>query len=582
MTKKAKRDELVSHWTDEIRDGLEYRKKYSTEQNWKDYREYYRCNWGAEIMPINRIFSFGKTLIPNTYFKSPRISVTHTKPGMEVHARVVESVDNYLIRESNLKKTIKKAILIAYITGTAPIKLGYDSEYGYLPVQAVDQDNATVTQTSTKEARLIEYNQGVKPGHPWALPVQPEDFVVPYGYDSITSVPWVAHRILRPLDDVMQDQKYRIKEPLKGTFIQNTGKSPTSMSRENLDKKFCELWEIRDVRTKEIIVMCEEQIILQEEDVLQIEGLPYETIIFNEDPEHFWGISDVKVLEPQQLEMNESRTQLSQHRKITLLKFLYLKGAIKENQLENFLSGKVGPAVEIDGESLNNAITTLQPHVPPDFYAELRQLESEMTRSLGSSENQEGAFSPYHGKTATESMIVSQADQMRMSERRDVVGDTLLNIMRKWNQYIFSFWTGERVTQVAGPEGGMYWVQYSSEQLKGEYDLQIDVDSGIPITKTLKTQMADGLLALYRNDPLVDQRGLRRTHLAQYDHFSPGITGLILPVNPLEAQATSLINKEGGQPPNAPEAQGNRGGGRRGSSPEKPIEFEEFKRKFQR
>ena len=110
MTKKAKRDELVSHWTDEIRDGLEYRKKYSTEQNWKDYREYYRCNWGAEIMPINRIFSFGKTLIPNTYFKSPRISVTHTKPGMEVHARVVESVDNYLIRESNLKKTIKKAV----------------------------------------------------------------------------------------------------------------------------------------------------------------------------------------------------------------------------------------------------------------------------------------------------------------------------------------------------------------------------------------------------------------------------------------------------------------------------------------
>lgn len=580
-TKKEKMSEFVSHWTDEIRDAQEYRKRFSTEGDWKDYREYYRGNWAKEIMPINRIFSFGKTMIPNTYFKSPRVSITPTKPGMRVHARVVEAIDNHLIRETNLKRTIKKAILIAYITGTGAIKLGYDSEFGYLPSQAIDVDTSTATQVSTKEQRLIEYNQGVKPGTPWALPVQTEDLIVPYGYDTLNALPWIGTRVLRPLDDIMQDQKYKVEKPLNGTRLQDIKRPPSTVLSGDYDKKFCELYELRDLRTKEIIVLCEEQCILREDDVLQIEGLPYEVIIFNEDPEHFWGISDVKILEPQQLEMNDVRTQISQHRKIALLKFLYLKGAIKKDQLENFLSGKVGPAIEIDGESLNQALSVLQPHVPPDLYNELRQLEGEMTRSLGSSENQEGAFSPYHGKTATESMIVSQADQIRMAERRDVVGDVLLGIIRKWNQYVFSFWTGERVVEVAGPEGGMYWVQYSTEQLRGEYNLQIDIDSGIPITKTLKTQMADGLLALYRNDPLIDQIALRQTHLNEYDYFAPGITGLILQVDPLEAQATALMTKEGGQPPAKDKAEGNRGGGRRGSTPDKPMEFEEFRRKFQ-
>jgi len=517
---KEERRKKVQYWTKLLKEGELYKEKFSSKKMWKDYREYYRGNWSNDIIPVNRIFSHGKALIPRIYFRTPAVTVTATRPEYEWHARVVEFVDNYLIRELNLKKAMKQCILSTYLTGTGVIKLGYDSEFGFIPRQAVTEDTETVTQVGRQTGSKIEYRVNVKPGMPWAINVLPDDIITPYGYRDFEAFPWIAHKILRPLEDVKEDQKYKNTKDLKGGYIFSSLEDKAKIERGE-EAKFALLYEIRDVKNRRIIVICENEVLLDEDDALQIEGLPYEFLIFNEDPEHFWGISDVTMVKAQQLELNEIRTQAHKHRKLSAIKFLVQKGVIKLTELDKLLSSDVGPAVEVETDAINQAVQVLQPHIPPDLTTEAQNVLADIRETLGLSRNQLGEATPQHGKTAYETAVVQQAVEMRTDEKRDAAADLLVNIIRKWNQYIFKYWTDERVARIVGPDGREAWIKYTGEELKAEYTIRVDADSGIPVTKDLRQQQALKLFTLLQNHPLINQTQLIKTFLRQFEWIDP-------------------------------------------------------------
>lgn len=579
MAKKAGKelkDSFITFWNEQIEGGKKYMKKYSTQPKWKEWRQHYRGDWNANVIPVNRTFSYGRTMIPRVYFRAPRVSITAARPEFVGHAIVLEAVDNMLIQALNLKKTLKSAILQAFLSGTAPIKLGYDSEFGYLPEQAIDQDTATATQLSRKEKRMIEYNLNVKPGMPWAMTAMPEDVIIPFGYKDPDNLPWIAHRVIRPLKDVQEDQKYQNTKDLKGSLRTNLELQRTSPFDQVRDTLFTELYEIRSYHTKEIIVICEDQLLLKSDDALQYHGLPWEFLTFNEDPEYFWGIPDVYILEPQQNELNEVKTQQSRHRKIALLKFLYNKGAITEDQMAHLLSGEVGPAIGLDAEQLQAAVITLQPHMPQELWLEAQHIVNDMRESMGYSENQAGGYNRKGGNvSATETAEIAAGVDLRTDERKDIVADVMLNIVKKWNDMVFNFWDTERVIEIVGPEGGVQWIEFTGDQIKCEYKVHIDIDSGFPMTAASKRQLADGLFKTYGGDPMMDQMGVRKFHLQQYENLAPGITHLLRNPNvpPTDAAMLGAARQPnpafGGQ--GAGNSPGTNQGGGRG-----PINFEKF------
>lgn len=549
-------NDFVNEWTSKIDSGLKYRKKFSSEDHWRKWREQYRGKWNSRIIPINRVFSMGRSLLPRVYFRTPSVMVTPLRPEFEAHSRVVEAIDNYLIRELNLKYAIKKACLDSYLCGTGPIKLGYDSEFGFIPRQAVDTDTGTITQVSTKTGDQIEYKVNVKPGMPWALRARPEDVVTPWGYDDPQTFPWIAHAIFRPLKDVQEDQKYNEnKKKLSGGFSQQWKVKNPHLNREDNNESYCLLWEIRDVRKRKVYIISEDTLLLDEDDALQIEGLPWEFITFNEDSEHPWGISDVFINSPQQKELNEIRTQASALRKLSVIKILYQKGVLKKEELDKLLSTEIediGAGIEVDSDSLGGSIMEFQPkNTTNDTTTETREVEKDMRENSGFSTNQLGEFSPFHGKTATEAQIVSQAAETRMDERRDIVADVVSNILRKWNQFIFKYWTGEKVIQVVGEQGKAEWISYTGDMLKGEYMLKVDPDSGLPISRGMRYQMNKELLELLKGDVFIDQIKLRKMLLRQFDWLDP--------------TADQLVQESQGM-----------GEGGLGGTPERPLPFEEM------
>lgn len=592
MAKKTptKKDDLAVEWRGRIEKASRFMDKYTTRSRWPEFRKYYRGEWDASILPVNRIYAFGRTLIPNVYFRSPRVCITATRPEFVWHARIVESIDNWLIRELLLKDTLKDGTLDAYLTGTGPIKIGYDSEFGYLPEQAIDRDSGTATEFSRKDGTKIEYRANIKSGMPWALNCDPDDIIIPAGYRTASSLPWICHRIFRPLDDVKQDQKYQNTDKLVGTKLLNiSSKGNTNkFGTGELDEtKYAELFEIRDVRTGSILTICEDIVLLNAPDAVAIEGLPYEFIIFNKDPEFFHGVSDVKIIEQQQLELNEAKTQEKKHREIALMKFLYKKGALTKEQLNHFLSGEVGPAVEMDiDEAISNAITILQPHVPPDFAILEKRIDENMRQILGYSANQMADFSGYHGKTAAESMIVNQANELRMNERKDILGDVLINIVRKWNQLIFKYWTDQKVIEIVGPRGQQYWVEYTGDQLTGEYFMSMDPESGMPMTRSMKMEMMGTLMKTFNGDPMIDQQRLRLMALRQHDWVDPEASSLLLQGPMSMGQDIAALRQPGpvyggGGATGGPRPGSGPGpGGGAGSSPSQPAALEQMASKM--
>lgn len=554
MTSK-KISDFVQTWTSKIDQGLEYRTKFSSYNDWPSYRDYYRGNWGPNVKrPCNRIYSNIKALIPQVYFRTPSVVVTPLREEYSQTSRIVEAVDNWLIRELALKYTIKRTIPDTSICGTGVIKLGYDSEFGYIPQQAVLSDGETMTQVDRKGKGQIEYNVNIKPGMPWAVRVRPDDLVTPYGYDSIESFPWICHMIIRPLKDIQGDQKYRNTENLKGGYVPDTShpliKARRAMMTNWKDDDYCLIYEIRDAVTKRVYAICEDEVLLDVKDELQIEGLPFEIMCFNEDTDYFWGISDVKMILPQIEELNEIGNQSSAQRAFSLLKFLYQKGTIKQEQLDKLLSNDssdAGCGIEIESESLPASVLPLQPHsLLNDISQDRAEVESQIRETFGFSRNQVGEFFPKTSKTATEAQIVQSAAQTRVDERRDHVADVVERIIRKWNQYIFKFWTSNRAIQIVGPEGSE-WVSFTGEQLAGEYNIRIDVESGLPMSKGMKFQTARELYGMLRQDPFIDQFALRAQLLRQFEWVDPGLKHLLTDPRLQAMKGTPIFPPDGGR-----------------------------------
>lgn len=521
---------LVEKWMREIDRGIEYKKKYADPKSWERFKKYYRGEWDNNIVPVNKTFSYVRSLIPRIYFRDPTVTVTAQHPDYEWNARVVESVANYLIRELSLKQQLKLACLDAVLCGTGVIKLGFDSEFGYLPAQTVLPDGETVTQVHRREGRRIEYSVNVKPGMPWALRVPPTDIIVPWGYSTPESLPWVCHVIVRPLDDVKGDPKYENTSDLKGSMYPDKGGYSPFVKRPE-GEEFCLLYEIRDVKEKEIIVLSEGKVLLKAEDVLQIEGLPYEFIIFNPDPDHFWGIPDVRIMEPQQKELNENRTQTSLHRRAAVLKLLYSEGALEKEDLDKLLGNEPLAAIKVKSDvPLSQVVLPFQPHIPPDLWRDAHEVMADMREEVGFSRNQAGEFAGMMTpRTATEVATVREASEIRADERRDIIADTLVSIVRKWNQFVFKFWDAERVTKIVGPDGVQHWIRYTGADLVGEYALTVNPDTGMPVTRALRYRQVLEVFRALVGHPAVDQMRLLKLFLQQFEWVDPTIPLLVAP-----------------------------------------------------
>ena len=496
------KERTIDWYKQAVRNGLRFREKYAGSRDWPQYKSYYRHNFKDGVIPVNLVFSILRSIIPQTYFNDPKATVTATRPGIEyeLHGRLVEDIDNWLIREVAVKQQIKRMIADAFLCGIANGFSGYDSQYGYSGEHSISEDtDATLTQFDVKGNR-IEYYSHVNPGMPWFLRARPEDVVYPWGCEGVSNAEWVAMRVFRPLQDIKKDKKYRNTKDLAGSFTQRrteaSGTDSSELDGQLTDHEWVELWQVHDAKTKEIIglTMNHDDFLRKGTDDSQIEGLPVESLAFNPDPDYIYGIPDAKIIEPQLLELNEIRTQAMRHRRIDILKLLYKKGVITKDAVNKLMSEHVQAAVEVDMDgSLRDAVLPLSPGasgILADMERAGEVVRSDVREVVGFSRVSTGNYQGKTHVTKAETDVVQWAGQIRMDERRDMVADLLTNIIRKFNQTIFSHWKTPMVRSIVGPDGARWWIQFTGDQIRGEYTYKVDPSNAVPTDPRTKRQEA--------------------------------------------------------------------------------------------
>ena len=526
----------IEEWWDAIDLAHIYKKKYGECDRWQTYRQYYRgifpgYNSTSKTLPYNVTYGMARTLIPNIYFRNPYINITpRWKMGQErmrldIHAKVVEATDNWLMQEMSIKKEMKTALLDCYFTNRAIWKIGYDSQYGFIPSQTEDELGLPDTTLSqfTKKGELTEYNINVKPGMPWVLRVDPDDIFVPFGVRTLDECAWIDHRVIRPLQDVKNDKKYKNTRDLEGTHLEQIYKDSKRADFYREMSKICdwvELHEIRNRKTKEVFVIVpgySKYLREPDEDILQIEGLPFVDCSFNEDVQYYWGPSDCTIIEPQQLEMNEARTQAMSHRRVAIIKFLVDKNVITQDEIDKMMSENVAPCIRING-SPTDKVMILQPHIPQDLAQWGELIESDVRGLLGFSRQSQGELPPGR-RTLGEVNIATMAKELRTDERRDMVADALSDITRKVNQIIFDRWDAAHVVQVVGIDGARYWIEYTKDMIVGEYNTKVDVESMTPVTKALKRREIVELIGALAKFPGANIGYLMKALLREFDYL---------------------------------------------------------------
>lgn len=246
----------------------------------------------------------------------------------------------------------------------------------------------------------------------------------------------------------------------------------------------------------------------------------------------FWGIPDSNILEPQQLEANETRTLIMKHRRLSLVRFLVRNKGMTIHEAAKLVGEKVGAVAwtDDDPDTVVKVLNGLD--IPAALLQNDQLIREEVRESLGFSRNQMGDFSEtrsHSQKTAEEVATVREAAEIRVDERRDVLADMLVEMVQQMHILMFEQWNTSTVIDVIGPAGIPLWVQFRPDILRqGAYDVKVDPDNSFPMTKGAREQRALTLYQQLATNPLINPYGLTQyllheMHGVQFDQLLVGL-----------------------------------------------------------
>jgi hypothetical protein len=497
----------IPWWLQQIRLGLAFRKEAAYESKWRMWRNMYRGEWKPGVLPSNVFFKMVRTVVPRIYFRNPSISVISRKPGVEgfLLAKLLERTDNKLIRQMQLKKHMKRQVQDAFMFGTGIGKLGFGSQFHASP-EGVGTTEAPLYNEG-KES--VEYNFDVMPNMPWYARWPVSGYVVPAGTANREDARWECFITRRPLTDLKIDKRLtnvdKIKSASTGFNRQEVGR------RDHRDAvEMADLYEIRDKKTGKVIIISphlnDHTLAMEDDEFLRLGIEVGNTLVFNDDDERFWGIPDSQMLEPLQLQLNEVKTMEMYHRRLSIVRILAQRNSITPEEAIKLIGPDVVPIVWVDGP-LDQAVKVMQSAtIPTELFQSEAGLRDDVRETLGFSRNEFGEFQGgRESPTATEAQIVKAASEIRVDERRDMVADILVSVTHDINTIIFKHWTEEQVIDVVGPGGIPIWVAFKPAMLKrGKYEISVDPDTSIPMTKELKERKALLVYEQFKLNPLID------------------------------------------------------------------------------
>ena len=487
-----KKEKDAKYWEEEVRDALAWRKKYTKEDRWPLFLDYYLHNVDNPRIPhFNLVYMLGNVLIPSLIFQTPGVVNTPTSANSGAWPQFFDSVDKYLIDVMEVTDVAERGIINGYLNNVVCIGFGFD---------ITDEQNVQAPDDAFPETDTA--NRSRKLNLPWLDLIPPHRCLVAKGTKTMRNCRWSAKLVVTPTKKLKESKLFKhAKESFCPAEILYHEHNLWSGEKSQAGYTF--YWEIHDAEEGTWLWLSTDGTLLlpPTEDPLQVYGLPIEIVPFNANPDSIWGTPDVSYIESVHLEGEETRQYGRLQRRLALLKVLYDSDALTQEELEKFMSGAPGIGLPIKkgaSGNLKDHIEFLQSHVQIEYFEAQRQFLNDAQLISGNGPNQLGTFASGR-RTRYETQVVENSNSVRTSRRRAKLAEAIERLLLRSNIMVSKYWRQEQVQQVVGVEGALYWVKASPTDINSFQDLlrtKVNVESMAPVSKESKKAEAMQLLQM--------------------------------------------------------------------------------------
>jgi len=491
MAKKSSYDHL-KHYKQRLEASKRWRKDDGYDATWRRMTDMYKGLQYEDFrtedrLSINIAFATINIIAPNISVNYPKISVNATNPANAANAVIAEAVVNYWWRYKDIRTEFRRAVKDSLTCGHGWVKVGYR----FVEEEQVN-DHEALDPIDGNEVTPITV---VVEDSPFAERVSPMDVFVDPDATSMHDIKWIAQRIRRPMADVKNDKRYSkvARDQIQTMAVGRYSDDPSKKKIYDKTEGYAEIWEYYDISTKMMSVFCDsaDQFLIKPTPMPYSFGQPFVMLRNYDVPDHFYPIGDLESIEPLQRELNETRTQMMNHRKKYSRKYLYKESAFDNLGRTALESDEDNVMVPVISDEALSSIVAAFPAVinPSDFYDQTQMIIGDIDRVSGVSEIQRGGTSEIR-RTATESSLVQDASNARTADKLAMIEQAISECGRRMVALARQFMTGEQVARVMGKDGEPVWIQYDRDYLEGDFDFEVVAGSTQPHNESFRRQMA--------------------------------------------------------------------------------------------
>jgi hypothetical protein len=537
-----KRKDLLKRYRGRLDSSRKHREKEQYDALWKRMIDLYRGKHfesqllsNEDRIAVNLAFATINTMAPSVAVNHPKVVIWAKDNEDEAKATILETVINYWWRHFKIQPQLKLCVIDALILGHGWAKCGwrYVEEEKEIS-EGTDAADESAAETGSldaaargakdkpdsdeKTANDPDTEMQVAEDRPWVERVSPFDIFVDPEAKTLDDAKWIAQRIIKPLAEVIGDNRYRAAA--RRCVKPDSHVDPSWTSEQPADRDDIQrvtTWEFYDIAMGTMCVFSElgDELLLDPIKQPYAFGHPFEMIRNYEVPDQFYPMGELEALEPIQLELDKTRSQLMNQRKKGNRKYLYNQAAFDQTGQAALASDRDNLMVPvISNVPLGEAIIPLkQEPMDPQLFNYVEQIEADLDRVSGVSEYERGA-TPEIRRTATEASMIQDAANARASDKLAQVENFIARVSSKVVQLAQQYLTEDQVARVLGANGHPVWVPFSREDIQGEYDFEVEAGSTQPRNDTARRQQA--MMMLQTFGPYAQQGLVNAAELVKY------------------------------------------------------------------
>lgn len=458
----------------------------------------------SDRLVVNMAFATKNVIAPSVAVNNPRFTVNARRPNWAAQAIITEEVLNYLWRSHRYQDEFRLAVDDWLEIGHGWIKVGYK----YVREEVVAAADAEADGVDDRDPNVegnVETEMQVREDRPFAERISPFDVFVDPDAKSMRAASWVAQRIRRPVADIRVDSRYspKYRKDVQSNYRSKWEDDPLNSTVQPEarydDDGYADVIEFYDIRRNVFCVFADSQgcdgFLIKPQAMPYAFGHPFVMLRNYEVGDRFYPMGELEAIEPLQLELNETRTQMIQHRRRFARKWLYLESAFDDQGVSALESDEDNVMVPVNGgEDLQRVIAPM-PSIgtPPDFYDQSALISNDLNQVSGVTDYMRGN-APNIRRTATEAAMLQDAQNARAADKLAKVEGILSDIGARLIQIMQQYMTGEQVVRVVGSQAFPIWVNFTKDYIQGDFDYEVEAGSTQPRNETFRRQSAMQLM----------------------------------------------------------------------------------------